>query len=1090
MIHTATIHKKAFWFQAAALLIAGLAAWPLFSEAGLLNSRGGGDSPFLLQRLHQLTAALLDGHWPVRWMPDANYGYGYPFYNFYAPLSIYIAAVFRLIGFTYTGAIQLAQLAAFFTAGWAMYQLGQRWLGSAWAGLLASAAYTLAPFHLVNVYVRGDSLAEFWAMAFYPLLFWAVDSVVGGARAWENRGAGKKESSRRPPAGAEERQTPFHTAHARGGGRRSAIAWLGLAFAALVLSHNISALILTPFLLAYVALVSGPALAARGRPYLAAHRFRLPAALLLSLLFGLALSAWFWLPALAEQRLVQLAPVTAGYFHYSNHFRTWDLVQSSFLFDYEVAGGSAFRMGLLQAGAAVLGFVLLLLYPKSSTHSRTSALANTSLRFFIASGLLISTLMITPLSRPLWDELPLLPFTQFPWRFLSVQAFFAALAIGALAWLRWQRFLVPVLLALLLLTSLAGLQTDYLILSDADVTAEKLAQYEWFSGNIGSTVSAEYLPHTVQPRPYSSSWLSQGERNHVQVTDGRAQVSLQRRTATRQEWQIEAGVDGATLVLPTLYFAGWRATLDGEALPLQPAPGAGLIMADVPPGRHLLALHFGRTPVRRWGELLSLVALGGAIWLLWPATKARLRTHSPFWRPLVYAAAVLMPVLLLVRMWPQAAHNGHLRHWDFAQLGFLSHAPEGILFTRGQRLQQVSYSRKTVAAGEELLIRLHWSAGGGEATVALATPARHRFAQAPLLVTDNQTADGTGVALYRLFIPEDAPAGLYLPTLILADGSSPLTAAGVSRGTLFLEPVRVILAAGEPGEARSTLDVRAQQVVQRPQPLPLPPAGCSVAEAGGPVIDVHLAWLATRPLSHNYAVSLRLTDNVGRELAQCDSQPGYGFLPSSAWPAGQWLNDWLALPLPARLPEATPYGLTVRLYEVHTGAAVLTRRLGELVWIGEELAFRPTEPSFTLPAGLIPVSAVFERQIELRGYILEQTSDEIELTLYWQALAAGEEDFVHFVHLVDTTTGEVVAQHDAMPRRNSYPTSQWSATEIVADPLALALQGLPPGSYRLAVGLYRPIGPEYPRLTAVNGQNQAISDGRLFLPEIVILSEP
>jgi hypothetical protein len=165
------------WFLAAALLIAGAAALPLFSHSGLLNTRGGGDSPFLLQRLHQLVSALSDGHFPVRWMPDANYGYGYPFFNYYAPLSIYIAAVFRFLGFGYVQAIKLAQLAGFLVAGWAMFEIGQRWYRSAWAGLLAVAAYTLAPFHLVNIYVRGDSLAEFWAMAFYPLVVLAFDSL-------------------------------------------------------------------------------------------------------------------------------------------------------------------------------------------------------------------------------------------------------------------------------------------------------------------------------------------------------------------------------------------------------------------------------------------------------------------------------------------------------------------------------------------------------------------------------------------------------------------------------------------------------------------------------------------------------------------------------------------------------------------------------------------------------------------------------------------------------------------------------------------------------------------------------------------------
>ena len=43
---------------------------------------------------------------------------------------------------------------------------------------LAAVAYTVAPFHLVNVYVRGDSLSEFYAFVWYPLILWALERVV------------------------------------------------------------------------------------------------------------------------------------------------------------------------------------------------------------------------------------------------------------------------------------------------------------------------------------------------------------------------------------------------------------------------------------------------------------------------------------------------------------------------------------------------------------------------------------------------------------------------------------------------------------------------------------------------------------------------------------------------------------------------------------------------------------------------------------------------------------------------------------------------------------------------------------------------
>ena len=311
------------WPWLVAVLLIGLAAaWPAVSQPGLLNTRGGGDSPFLLQRLHQLTAALADGHFPVRWMPDANYGYGYPFYNYYAPLSIYVAAAFRFLGFSFVRAIHLAQLAGFATAGLGMFYLGRRWWGSRWAGLLAAAAYTVAPFHMVNVYVRGDSLAEFWAMAFFPLILLAADRLVG--------------------ATTDRRLSIF-----------------ALAYAALILSHNISALIFSPFLVLYLVMrVAGQVTANRRRMtvgeeqgekrtageeiHLASDKRRTTnvdsslvttLAVVGGLLLAFALAAWFFVPALVEQDLAQLGPVTEGYFHYSNHFRGLDLVQEGLLFD-------------------------------------------------------------------------------------------------------------------------------------------------------------------------------------------------------------------------------------------------------------------------------------------------------------------------------------------------------------------------------------------------------------------------------------------------------------------------------------------------------------------------------------------------------------------------------------------------------------------------------------------------------------------------------------------------------------------------------------------------------------------------------------
>ncbi len=1057
------------------MLIALAAALPLFSQPGMLNTRGGGDSPFLLQRVHQLTSALADGHFPVRWMPDANYGYGYPFFNYYAPLSIYIAAAFRLLGFGYILSIKLAQVSGFLVAAWAMYCLGRRWLGNVWAGLLAAGAYTLAPFHLVNIYVRGDSLAEFWAMAFYPLAVLTLDQLII--------------TSGMDP---DYRKRFQGDAHRDFQDKKYGFILFSLAFAGLILSHNISALIFTPLLLLYLAIgiwaaPSGERLGNAGPKINFSLGQRLAKAnlawYLLGFLLALALSAWFWLPALGESSMAQLEPVTSGFFHYSNHFRGKDLIQSSLLFDYDVADSQSFRMGLVQAIVILAGIIGLLAFRKGSSpnekyEEQTERQLNLSKIMivrtaFIISGLLVSTIMITALSRPLWDNLPLLAFTQFPWRFLSIQAFFGALATAGLALLPGRRIIVPVTIFLLLITSLGNLKLDFLHLTDTDITPERLAQYEWFSGNIGSTVSAEYLPPTVRPRPYTSRWLNDGERNQAQQLDnGLSSIQLLDRQATRQRWELDTPAPKATITIPTLSWPIWRASMDGQATEVSAVPSSGLIVLTIPSGDHLATFRLTRSPLRLASEAISLLALIATFWSLRPKRSWKPR------RAHLIALGLLILLSLFLHALPERALPDDDLTWDFDQMAYLHHEPKGVPFEGGAILNSYVYSAEELAAGEQLTINLAWDKEPGAATtLALATPAIHRLQAAPLLVSQTQRAVDSQT-VFRFTIPENAPAGLYVPRLTV-ENLKPLSPSGQTRGDLFLRPIRIL---------------------DRPQPigrngLPLDARALAVKQRNPTLLDIQLQWATPEALTPNYNFSLRLVDSHGIELAQFDGQPGYGFQPSSLWPPGLWVDDWLALPLPEDLPkspEALPFALIVRLYDLDSGEVVLTRRLGELDWLDGELVFQATEPVYDLPDTMTPTSAGFGESssgpfIRLRGYETSQRVNFIDITLYWEMLNTTGEDFYHFVHLVDPVSGEIVAQHDSMPRNSSYPTNQWTTGEIVADPLALDISDVPAGAYDLYIGLYRDLKDAFSRLPALNEQGEKLPKDRVLIPEKIIV---
>jgi hypothetical protein len=84
-------------------------------------------------------------------------------------------------------------------------------------------------------------------------------------------------------------------------------------------------------------------------------------------------------------------------------------------------------------------------------------------------------------------------------------------------------------------------------------------------------------------------------------------ATLRQHMTTRQTWDTVAGPGGATVVLPTLYWPGWRATIDDQLAELTAQPGSGLMTLPVPEGAHVVTLELHRTPVRAAAEWLSLV---------------------------------------------------------------------------------------------------------------------------------------------------------------------------------------------------------------------------------------------------------------------------------------------------------------------------------------------------------------------------------------------------------------------------------------------------------------------------------------------------
>ncbi|HIQ01258.1 MAG TPA: hypothetical protein EYH30_03865, partial [Anaerolineales bacterium] len=1029
MNHLLLAPRNSHFATYASLMLVALLAAALVWGPGTVNTRGGGDSPFLLQRAHQMLVNLRAGVFPVRWMPDAAYGLGYPFFNYYAAFPYYLVGLLALAGLDLLTALKVVQAVGFVAAALAMYGWVRGVSGGRWTAWLAAVAYTVAPFHLVNVYVRGDSLSEFYAFIFYPLILWALDRMS------EVRGTGR---------------------------------WVpaSLAYAGMVLTHNISALIFTPFVILYLVIrwLGGEL---DRRSFVIYH---------LPLVIGLLLSAWFWLPALAESGLVQLGTVTGGYFHYARHFRAGDLVQRNLLFDYSIApgGNTPFAMGLVQAACAALGVGALAM---RGIRRRLEARWG-----FMLLGLAVSTVMITPLSKFLWDHLPLLPMVQFPWRFLSVQALFAAAATGGLATiarpirgLRFWAVALPVALVLVV-SALLPLRPDRLPIGPADVTAQRLQLYELFTGNIGTTIRYEYLDRAVVPRPLISETLIDPEAppRAIPLEGAALEAAMVEREPTRQVWRVWG--EGGGIAFPLLYWPGWGAQVDGEQVAVWPVQGSGYLALEVGPGNHIVVLQLGRTRVRAFAESLSLAGLV----ILLVALIWRRKTPLPVghWSLIHWSLAI--PLLALLLAWLPSPSDAPSTvtdlTMDFDQMPYLHHNPEGVDFGDGLRLMGYVLSTDHPSPGEPLTVTLMWDrieGGGYTVTLHLVSPAAVRHDVEPLAVSSQSLGGNSQFATHHsLPLPADTPRGIYLIQLRLFGPEGEVfacTVRGRTQGVLYLAPVRVVH--GPPTSSDTPLlgpfgpEVRLHRA--------------SFAQPAPDRLSVRFLWSAARPIPANYGVSLRLLNGEGGAVATLDTQPGYGFLPTSLWRPGELVADRYLLELPAGLPPGD-YRLWLVLYQIPTLEPVGEVRLGPFpLPLASPFEVQPPERVFSLPPLAYSLGVDFGGEVRLAGYGLERAAGALRLTLWWQALEPPQADYTVFVHLFDPSTGEIVAQSDQMPRDGAHPTSWWAAGEVVGETVTLPLDGVEPGVYRLAVGLY---DRSQARLQAVGPAGERIPDDRLILP--------
>ena len=949
-------------------LLVLLAASPLFPP--WLPSIA--DAPIHLFRTMELASVWADGLAYPRWAPNLAFGYGYPLFDFAPPLPYFIAGAFHILGFSLENSIKLLSVLCLACYGLGMYLFTRNVLGAR-AAVLASAAFLYTPFRYREVLLYGGNYPQILAIGLFPWVLWAFERTVADGR------------------------------------RRYSVAG-ALLYAALLLSHNFHAFIFTPILVAFVLLTMvveaglfqpPPSPTGTGR-FLDVLRRPGP---WVALGLGLALTAFFWAPALYDMRYTI---AQQDYYLTRSDFRLRllslrDLVAWPVALDARADNPYVpFSLGVVVVALAVLGVVYLglglwqlLASPSDPDRQRRTGREIVYLAFFLIVLLGTCFMMMRP-AAPLWETLPFLPYAEYPWRLIGIANLCAAFLAGGAARL-WevslgsgrQRPLVAdfglavALLALVLGVAVYFYPTRAFTRWGSPSLSDYIA-YELGTQNLGTTGLAEYLPGWAEEIPTASPLVSQ-------LRQGRAIEKLDRsalpagvhamavaRDAVSDGYRFSSQTAFRAYFL-TFYFPGWRAFLDGQAVPIQITPPLGLMAVDVPAGDHELVLRFGETPFRLAMDLVSATALVALLgWLARQAIGQRLTRHKAEQR----------------------------------------RAPDG--------------------PGDQ-----PWSRSGPVVLAALLV----------LLIVAKLAYVDPHTSWFRRVSPLDQVAGAQHPMRVELEDH-----------VLFLGYDLV---------------------------------GEGMVPAGG-MLHVRLYWQATGPLGGDYRSFVHLDAPPGHTtLVTSDNyHPGdpqaQNDVPSLGWSRDLYVRDEHRLQLPQdMLPIA--YSMQVGMYERQTG-----RRLAILPGQGEGQQGDAIhlQQVHVLPARPLRVAAVpnphtyrLGERIELLGHRLEagflpesriQPGQAITLTLYWRASAPVPTDYTVFVHLLDASGG-VRAQHDGRPMQGRYPTTAWLPQRIIEDKVGLtAPPDLPPGEYRLAVGMYE----------LASGQRLPVTDQGARLPQDAILLEP
>lgn len=489
-------------------------------------------------RLVEFDKCLRDLQIPCRWAPDAGYGYGEPLFNFYGQAPYVFAEVFHLAGISKIDSLKIVFGISLVGSALAMFIFARRLWKSNLAGFISSMVYLYAPYRAVDVWVRG-ALPEALAFILFPLTLYFLDRYIDEEKARD-------------------------------------VLSFSLLLALLVVTHNLSAVMFLPVIIAWVAY-----------KIVRLRKTKVLLNIFLAGLLSLLLASFYLLPVIFESSFVTLEATTKGYFDFRGHFVGLRQLLNSRYWGYGASvfgtqDGLNLSVGHVQwvAPLIVIGVILW----KRRLEKYLPALVLVILGW-------LALFMAHSKSIFIWEAMDFMKFIQFPWRFLGIAVFCFSLAAGLIAKLSGKTGKVAgmtVVLAAILLNVGFFREDIWLGVRDKDLTGgqtwidQTAASVRDFWPDFGAEFPREYAPDAFE----GTELIREGSDYAI----------------------YRVGEDTDEVSFPINYFPGWTAYENGRRLEVLPNDN-GLITIPDAKDLNIVFLKFENTDVRTLGNLVSFAGV-------------------------------------------------------------------------------------------------------------------------------------------------------------------------------------------------------------------------------------------------------------------------------------------------------------------------------------------------------------------------------------------------------------------------------------------------------------------------------------------------